>query len=348
VKAREISLTPDPSPAGRGALRKRLRLAGEGNTVSGRLLLLALLATSCIPPRHGKAVRPDRSWTRPEHLLPTEVNLVARVDWKRATALGAREHVFAYARALGFDQRLLDPLQGCLAEGETVWIGMRITREGFVGDALVIVQGPLDKAEIPCGAKGWRDAGNARETGLFEPAAPQTERRAPGLLARDPTGLVLTASTGQMDAVLRILRSGPDQDRLDPSSEPLVAVEARLGPDAIPDGLRGKSPPLADLARGLDHARLNVDIAPGSGAAAPSTVKVRVALTYDDAPRAKGAGELLAKLRAGLLNDTKPDWQAAAKSAHASVLDNVVKLSFEVPKDPSPPNPQSPIPNPSP
>lgn len=282
-----------------------------------------MLASCAAPLPPTKPLQPDPPYTAPQHVIPAELNVVARIDWARAGTQQVRPEVLGYIRAVGIDERMLEPLQGCLDQAATLWIGMRLARAGFEGDSLLIVAGRAGEA-VPCDAKGWQPGAQVREVSTYVPDKPDEDRRAAGLLARDPRGFVLVASTAQVDPVLRILREGPDQDHLEPASDSLVSVEARLGPDTIPDGLRGKVPFFADMARGIEHVRLQAD--------APGPVKVRVALSYGSAQDAKKAGELLTRFRNAMTGSEKPAWQAAASSAHASVFETMLKLSFEVPR----------------
>jgi hypothetical protein len=104
----------------------------------------------------------------------------------------------------------------------------------------------------------------------------------------------------------------------------LVSIEAKLGPESIPEGLRSKVPFFADMARGIEGVRVQVD--------APGQVKVRIALSYATASAAAKAGALLARFRKAMTGSEKPSWKAAADNAHASVFETMLKLSTEVPR----------------
>jgi hypothetical protein len=79
---------------------------------------------------------------------------------------------------------------------------------------------------------------------------------------------------------------------------------------------------LADLANGLDHARVAVD--------ANGARKVRIAMVYASAEQADAAGRLLARVRELVRGSDRPAYRRAAESAHAFVQEDMVKVRFEV------------------
>ncbi len=256
------------------------------------------------------------------------MNIVARADWKRAGEAGVREDLLAWMRTAQLSERMIDVLRGCLPRSSELVVALRSSRAGFEGDAVVIARLSPDDASrapesVPCSAKGWRPLREERGLRLFEPEHPSAERPEPALIAADQEAVAI-ASQAAADWLLRIVHDGPDPDRLRPPDKPLVALDARLGPDALPDNLRGRSPVIADLARGLEHVRVQIEIA--------ESVRVRSALSYAAAQDAKAAGVLLTRLRPGFLSSEKKGWSEAARSSHAALSDTVLRLTFEIPR----------------
>jgi hypothetical protein len=286
-----------------------------------RCLALAVALLSCAAPAQvaGPAA-PEPARAQPQHLVSSELNVVARIDWQGAP-IAVRGPILDYARAVGFGERLLRLMDGCLQHAKELWLGARVTRQGLQGDALAIAAGGGRHPQA-CGATGWHQVKRVGDTTLWQPAATDADRHAPALLGQHAGGFVFAATQGQVDPTLRILRDGPDDASLEPADGALVSLEAKLGPDVIPEELEAKVPIAWRLAQGLEHLRLLVDVG--------TAVRVRVTLTYGEADEAKRAGELLTVFREAMLHDDKPSWQAAARSAHASVVEEQLKLSFEL------------------
>lgn len=260
-----------------------------------RWLLAMLLAVGC---SGGPAAAPRMipQPIEPAQLVPASMNIVARVDWDRADKARVREDVLAWMRTAQVSEHVLDSLQGCLPRAKELTVALRSSRSGFEGDVIVITRlrdqpSPPRPADVPCAAPGWRFSREARGMLLFEREAVRSERPEPALLVAS-TDQVAVVSQALVDSVVRILREGPDADRIDPLATSTIAVDARLTEGSLPDGLRGRSPVIADLARGLEHVRVQVDAA--------DAVHVRSVLSYAASEDAKAAGAILSRLRAGL------------------------------------------------
>jgi hypothetical protein len=287
---------------------------------------LLLVAGACAPARGPVPAAALRPSLLAPHLLPGDLDLVARADWARARALGVDAPLLAWARGAGASEPLLASLAGCLGATRTLWFGMRLGSGGFEGDVAVVLDRSPDPGKArpaaACGNPDWRDAGTVRDARLYEHRDRSTLRGAPSLLLETSSGAVAVASTALVEPLLRVARDGPDAERIEPSGEGLVGVEAAMRGQSPPASLRGHAPVLADLANGLDHARVAVD--------ANGAWKVRIAMVYASPERADAAGRLLARVRELVRGSDRPAYRRAAESAHAFVQEDMVKVRFEV------------------
>jgi len=218
----------------------------------------------------------------PSELFPEDLDLVVRIDAARirqnpmlATVVGD----LAKSSTSG----IIASAKSALGEASAVWVGARWMSDGFHGDGIVAV-------ERPPGSEARRavEAGpTVRRVPVSWPDIDVFER--PGSARGEPTlevivqnrGVVL-ATAAEADAVLRVLRSGPDDGRLDPPARGLISFAGR-----VRDGMVMRMTPSTGALRELTDGLIGY-----SGSVEErDTVEVEASLTYASLDRATAAGE---------------------------------------------------------
>jgi hypothetical protein len=254
------------------------------------LLILGSLA-ACRPAPAPSAPRVERARaSTPAELLPDDLDFVVRIGAARIRQNPALAGVVRnLAPAQPSD--LLASMKAAFGEAEAVWAGTRWMSDGFHGDGVVAIDVPPggdDFARATPESRSWRPLAIAvRDVEAFERAA--SARGEPVLQVVMKDGGIVLATAAEADAVLRVLRSGPDESRLDPPARGLVSFAGRL---------RG-SPPLDAAARGMLHGLTegllgyagSLEEAGGAEEAGPGAVEVEASLTYASASHAARAAE---------------------------------------------------------
>lgn len=221
---------------------------------------------------------------------------------------------------------LLDTVQPCLEQASDATIALRLGPHGLDGDTLLRIRVPGDSATgVPCGASGWKRTGSSGGVEVFEPELAERRRTAPAMMFRDRSGNVLVATAGQLDTVLRLIRQGPDADALEPPTDSMVGVAARIDEAQLPATWREASPTLTELARGLSRMDLRVD--------AGDKVDVRASIHYADSSFAQLASEKLRRVHDALLGSDREALRRAAQLAHAARHGDEVRLELSLPRE---------------
>ncbi len=287
------------------------------------------------------AKAPPSGWTPGlEQLIPEGVDLVARIDWKRAREAQVDGLTLDALRASGLSPEVGACVRGCLERAKQVRIAVRMGPKGLDGDVMVVVTGlaPAGKAEeIPCGAVGWEHTGDRGNLEVFEPRAPSSDRSAAALMIRSDRGAVAVVTPGQIDALLRVLRDGPDENRLEPGGDGFVALEGRVRDAQIPVRWKAEAPTLAASAQGLERFRLWVQVR-------GREIEVRAALIYLTEAAAAEAGEKLREVREALVGAGSPVYESVGKSMHASLQGDLLRVELRIPSAPSSPQDSTPAP----
>jgi hypothetical protein len=301
---------------------------GAAKQAVGALALCTTMlgATSCAGTPPPKA--PRERWTPGlEQLIPADLDLVAKINWAEARDAKVDDAVKQVLRDSELSGAVLDAIEGCLSEAETLRIAVRLGPNGLDGDVMAVVTG-LPKAakpgQVPCEAKGWKHTGTKRELEVFEPVTRSAARSAGALMLRSERGGVAVVTPGQVDALLRVLRDGPDGERLDPKGDGVLVLQAKINDTLLPDAWKAQAPALSDMAYGLREAQIRVQVTTG--------IKVRAALTYVDDSASDKAGQKLHEVRDAILESDRPDFVSVAKSAHASVQGELLRLELTIPK----------------
>ncbi len=229
----------------------------------------------------------------PAEAIPRDLDVVVRVDVARLRAV-LSDRIDAELRArFARDALLSAALEGARA----LTIGLRLA-DFEAGDRVVAIDGPatlpVDPSLVAHPSSSERVSVHTRDS-----AARDTTL----LVARFGERGAVLATPVEADAVLRVLRSGPDDDRGQPAADGLLTFDVR--PQRLPFSLERRYPSfcrmVAQLARlrgalRVDGDRLRLEIAlSASHPAGANRVARFVEALRDGAPRA-GLGALLGKL----------------------------------------------------
>jgi hypothetical protein len=267
-------------------------------------LFVACGGTSGAPPR---APRPRAMM--PSELLPEDLDLVVRVD---AARIRQNPMLVGIVRDLAKSGTagILASAKSALDEATAVWVGTRWMSDGFHGDGIVAVDAPPAREPDPLSSPGVKVA--ERST---------SSRSDPALeVVVENRGVVL-ATAAEADAVLRVLRDGPDEGRLDPPARGLLSFAGRVREGAGPRGL-GPFGALRALTEGLVGFAGSLD--------ERDAIEVEASLTYASAEGAARAA-LAAKRAAERLSAVGGDAQTMADSMKLTEVGASLQLRVSVP-----------------
>ena len=278
--------------------------------------LSSLVACRSVPARGGPPI--DRSQPiAPADLFPDDLDFVVRIDAARVRQnpmlVGIVRDV---AKVSGGD--LLESLRSSFDEAAAVWVGGRWMSDGFHGDGVLAIEaspGSRENAAVPSAqVDGVETHRTASDVAFHRVAGPRPdldvfERRASSrgeavlkVVIRG-RGVVL-ATAAEADAVLRVMRAGPDEARLDPPARGLISFAGRQRGAPLSIAPRAGTA-LRELAEGL--------VGYAGSLEAGDAVEVDASLGYASATqaalalsRAKGAAKRLAALggKAGTMADS--------------------------------------------
>lgn len=273
---------------------------------------------------------PRQGWTPGlEQLFPAGADLMLKIDWKRAREAGAADQALGALRDAGISEAVLDAVEGCLPGADTLRVAVRLGPDGLNGDVMAVVTGGSKEgspAKVPCGAKGWKLAGTTRHLDVFEPVTPSSDRGAGAMMLRSGEGAVAVVTPGQVDGLLRVLERGPDAERLEAAGEGVFVLEGRIREAMLPAAWRARAPTLAEAAKGILQERIAVQVR-------GDRIEVRAALVYVDGPTAEQAGEKLRAVRTALLESERAVFREVAKSMHATLQGDLLRLEMAIPRD---------------
>ena len=288
------------------------------------MLAATLGLAGCIPPQQTHKPEAEKPW-RPalSQLMPADVDVVMRVDWARARHEHVDDPLLALLKAAGLSASVRETITGCLQRASSVRLGARLGPSGLDGDVVVVLSGLGTSREVtPCGAKGWKRTGERGGLRVYEPTVPAVERTAAALILRSETGELALVTPGQIDALLRLLRDGPDEASLTAGGDGIVVVETRVNEVMLPERWRAQAPSMAAILRGLVRGTVRVS--------AGEPLRVRAMLTYTDAEAAIAAGERVKAVREATQQSERAELRGAAESAHATLQDDVLQVVLEV------------------
>jgi len=205
------------------------------------------------PPAPAAPAPPER--LTGSDLLPGDLDLVLRIDLAKVRrGLGSESSEELAERAL----READPeaiVREALARADAAWLGLRVANL-LDGDRVVVVE--LPKGTVRPDPIAWsahEDRGEGDRVQLFDALVPPPR----GGTARIVTladGTVLFVSPVEVDAVDRVLLSGPDAERGQPEARGLLSLDWRVKRPGV--RLQNRFPSLAALMRGIVRVRATV------------------------------------------------------------------------------------------
>jgi hypothetical protein len=300
----------------------------------GRLAGVSLaLAWCALQGCGGSSVRvgsnPAASVSAAGDLLPSDLDIVVRIDWPRLRSSPlyprARETISAKA------SDRLARLGPVLDDARAVLIGLRIMSDGIQGDGVFVVEGEnthLDPNDLLLGDGGarFRAVLEVPDMAVFERFG-DLERADAALVAVLPRRGIVIGTVAEADALRRTLRSGPDPSRLEPPARGLVSFAGRVGrgADVLASGAKG--PLLRRISDGLTGLLGSADLSGGSRLA------IEADLVYATESNAR-AGQQVLEDAGSALESLGPRMRAAARAAHVSRHDRIVTVRAEVALEP--------------
>jgi hypothetical protein len=198
------------------------------------------------------APRAGREIESPEDLLPSNLDLLGRLDLAKFRTRSGEAALVPFNRLLGRDGDETSLLALLRARSTVIWAGLRgIPSEGRL-DGILVAQGSFLGFDPTASGGGWRRVeGRRPEQVIHERTATGTGDAAglgrgdPSLLVQLPRGVLALATPVAAVGLRRILDSGPDPAHLDPPADALLGLVAR--PRGVAAAVRGRYPNLASL-----------------------------------------------------------------------------------------------------
>jgi hypothetical protein len=283
-------------------------------------LLFAIALAACTPAP--KAAAPV--WVNPpaaHQLLPIDLDFVVRLDTERLRATqafaGVTDEIGRHASS-----GLFHALRPAFAKSRAVFLGGRTFADGFQGDGVLAIEGTSDSivADPPFVA-----IESARpEIQLFERAS--DVRGEPVLEANCGEGGIALATAAEADALLRLVRDGPDRGRLEPRAHGAISFVGRATPNAASTDADTDAGGTGDVwqkvRRGLQSFDGSVDFA--------AEIEANVDLQYDSPNDAVEANGVAQRVVARLAQQQGP-LKTLANSVRLSPRDQTLGLRFTVP-----------------
>jgi hypothetical protein len=191
---------------------------------------------------------------RAAEVLPKDLDLVVRVDVARMRShLGPLAAADLPARAV--DREGEDLLLGAITKGDVVWVGLRMS-DLASGDRVVVVEGPFAGFE-PDAALWKRAAQSPNGTRIFDRISERSRTSTARIIGLYDRALAFVTPV-EVDSVARILQSGPDNDRSEPSAEGLVSLDLRRC--HLPAELEHRFTALAALVGDLERVQATANL----------------------------------------------------------------------------------------
>lgn len=251
-------------------------------------------------------------------LMPADLDALIRLDWRRMEREDYDSYAHELLKSLHFPEPLWQQAQDCARGARALWLGMRLGDRGLDGDTVIVIEDADAKLADKCAPKGWREVGRVGHIQVFGPPRPEQSRGKLAMAIASDRDWMLV-SPGQADAVLRVLRNGPDAHRLEAPDEALVGLAARLDERRMPQAWRRSHPNLVLLGQGLVLVRGKLDVRDQLG--------VQLSLQYEQPHDAEQAGKRLQQLRRAMLESGKAAARNVLQSAHAQIAGELLTIT---------------------
>jgi hypothetical protein len=194
-------------------------------------LCLASLVTACRPAPTPIEPGFDRARVNsPEELFPDDLDFVVRIDAARVRQNPALAGVVRDL-AKTSQSELLDSIKAAFGDASALWVGTRWMSDGFHGDGVLAIQTPPGGDAARGVARGTTPTTRRRlavalpDLEAFELPASSRGQAVLEIVVQNRGVVLVTAA--EADAVLRVMRSGPDRGRLDPPARGLISFAGR-------------------------------------------------------------------------------------------------------------------------
>jgi hypothetical protein len=182
----------------------------------------------------------------PNEVIPRDLDVVVRMDLARLKeALGPKPEEELATRLTD------DPNVGrALARARALTLGLRASHLDQ-GDHVLVVEGDMKELELDTGEYREERSSNDQIRTFVRDGFVQ--RRDTALLVRLDERAVAFASPAEADAVMRVLRNGPDEGRGEPAAEGLVSVDVR--PRRLDPALEQRFPSISRIVAQIQRVR---------------------------------------------------------------------------------------------
>lgn len=188
-------------------------------------LIVLLGVGACGPAARPSATSAGIELLTPVDLLPNDLDFIVRIDSKRVRSDPALDGAARQLAKRGAG--MLASVSPSLEESRAIFVGGRLMSDGFHGDGVVAIeQGTDGEVSLPVDPSFRRLSGAPSHVELFERTTDARDEAALEVIV-ERRGLLL-ATAAEADAVLRIVRSGRDVDRLDPPARGLASFAGRV------------------------------------------------------------------------------------------------------------------------
>jgi hypothetical protein len=207
---------------------------GAGRVVASFVAGISMLAGCRTPLPAPEPTRSAPPIASPVDLFPNDLDFVVRID---AARLRQNANLAPLVRdlALANETELLTSIKASFESATAIWIGTRWMSDGFHGDGMLAIERVGASDDRTSEARDRSPASDpkrkrlvTRHSGLdaYERSARSRGEPVLEIVMRD--GGIVLATAAEADAVLRVLRTGADENRLDPPARGLVSFAGRM------------------------------------------------------------------------------------------------------------------------
>jgi hypothetical protein len=285
-------------------------------------LTCALTLAACGSPPPPRAQRSPGEQVLFEHdiepsdIFPADLDLVVRVDVGRMRAgIGPAAADALAKRAL--TGSVDDEVKDALACAEVVWVATR-AQALDEGDRIIVVEGKSCMPEL-LGARWERVRSSNGKLRIFDRAGepPRSGTARIMNLGNHATAFV---SPVELDPVRRVLATGPDPKRGNPTAEGLVSFDLRAG--RLPPALERKYPSIGAVLAGIERVR-------GSAVLVDDGVKIDADVLGASKTGAERAARFLEAMRDNLAKS--PRFGAIMKDVRVEQVEKTVQVRLTLP-----------------
>jgi len=208
-----------------------------------------LLVAACGPSSPPAGPKPRFELLGPADFLPNDLDFVIRIDARRLRGEPALD-VAARGLATTDKSGMLRSVLPALEQARAIFVGGRLMADGFHGDGVVAIE-PAGSGDVGANAVDpsfQPMPGAPARVAIFERKTDSRHEAALEIVLEG--GGIVLATAAEVDAVMRVVRSGPDADRFDPPARGLASFAGRM-PAAATARAATPAPIVRRIALGL-------------------------------------------------------------------------------------------------